>query len=217
MGLFGSVQCLFSDNTSDDSPERERVGLPSSTRRWVRRWIVYDHQHAQIDTKRWHGRASNATCAAHVDQHILSLSSFTRSISLIIAARLASSACWNTFFHRSIHTVLCVIHTDPSPQEMQERTTNVKGKGPEKNKDAETKERSTNTGVWPPETGVHRVTWNNGNGLAGASLLASATASGLCRVDWLTGRWIKDRTPYVSVPKMRKEVEGASDESVEEA
>ena len=100
---------------------------------------------------------------------------------------------------------------------MQERTTNVKGKTPEKNKDSETKGRSTNTGVWPPEMGVHRVAWNNGNGLGGAPLLASATASGLCRVDWLMGRWIKDKTPYVSVPKMRKEVEGASDESVEEA
>ncbi|KAG6369764.1 hypothetical protein JVT61DRAFT_13581 [Boletus reticuloceps] len=111
------------------------------------------------------------------------------------------------------------------PQEMQEKTTSAKGKAQGKDKhkdkqdadaDAETKGRSTNTGVWPSEIGVHRVAWNNGNGLGGAPLLASATASGLCRVDWLLGRWIKDRTPYVSVPKMRKEVEGASDESDEE-
>lgn len=101
---------------------------------------------------------------------------------------------------------------------MQEKTTTVKGKSQEKDKpDAESKGRTTNTGVWPTEIGVHRVVWNNSNGLGGAPLLASATASGLCRVDWLMGRWIKDRTPYVSVPKMRKEVEGASDESVEEA
>lgn len=112
----------------------------------------------------------------------------------------------------------------PAPQEMQEKTTHVKGKAKEKSKDknegdddGETKGRSTNTGVWPPEMGVHRVAWNSGNGLGGAPLLASATASGLCRVDWVMGRWIKDRTPYVSVPKMRKEVEGASDESDEEA
>jgi len=64
---------------------------------------------------------------------------------------------------------------------------------------------------------VQRVAWNNGNGLGGAPLLASATGSGLGRVDWLVGRWIKDKTPYVSVAKMRKEVEGASDESDEEA
>lgn len=101
---------------------------------------------------------------------------------------------------------------------MQERSTNVKGKVREKKEDADAVGSSTSTGVWPPEIGVHRVTWNNGNGLGGAPLLASATASGLCRVDWLMGRWIKDKTPYVSVPKMRKEVEGTSDEeSVEEA
>lgn len=88
----------------------------------------------------------------------------------------------------------------------------------EKKAQAEANGQSTSTGVWPPEMGVHRVAWNNGNGLGGAPLLASATGSGLCRVDWLVGRWIKDKTPYVSVPKMRKEVEGTSDEeSVEEA
>ena len=31
--------------------------------------------------------------------------------------------------------------------------------------------------------GVHRVAWNNGNGLATSTLLAAGTASGLCRVD----------------------------------
>ena len=39
------------------------------------------------------------------------------------------------------------------------------------------------------EVGVHRVVWNNGNGLASSSLLAAGTASGLCRVDVLWGRW----------------------------
>ena len=100
---------------------------------------------------------------------------------------------------------------------MQDRSTGVKGKTEKRNKDAETKGRITNTGVWPPEVGVQRVAWNNSNGLGGAPLLASATASGLCRVDLLMGRWIRDRTPYVSVQKMRKEVEVTSDESVEEA
>ncbi|KAG6332021.1 hypothetical protein ID866_7067 [Astraeus odoratus] len=68
-----------------------------------------------------------------------------------------------------------------------------------------------NTGVWPPEIGIHRVAWNTGNGLACAQLLASATGSGLCRVDWLQGRWFRERVPYVSVPKMRREVEGDDD------
>jgi hypothetical protein len=35
------------------------------------------------------------------------------------------------------------------------------------------------------EVGVHRVVWNNGNGLGSLSLLAAGTASGLCRVDVL--------------------------------
>ncbi|KAI6047829.1 hypothetical protein EDC04DRAFT_2875993 [Pisolithus marmoratus] len=72
------------------------------------------------------------------------------------------------------------------------------------------------TGTWPPEIGVHRVTWNCGSGLGYASLLASGSGSGLCRVDWLRGRWFKDRVPYVDVPKMRKEVDGGGDDSMEE-
>ena len=58
---------------------------------------------------------------------------------------------------------------------------------------------------------MHRVVWNGGNGLANAPCLASATASGLCRVDWLTGRWIQDRMPYYSVEGIRNEIE-ADDE-----
>jgi transcription factor C subunit 6 len=38
-------------------------------------------------------------------------------------------------------------------------------------------------------------------------MLASATASGICRVDWLQGRWLKGRVPYRSVPKMRGELD----------
>ncbi|TCD70271.1 hypothetical protein EIP91_004172 [Steccherinum ochraceum] len=64
------------------------------------------------------------------------------------------------------------------------------------------------TGAWSPEVGVQRVVWNDGNGLAAAPLLASATGSGLCRVDWLMGRWYKDRIPYSNVETIRQEVEG---------
>lgn len=67
------------------------------------------------------------------------------------------------------------------------------------------------TGVWPPLIGVHRVVWNSGNGLSGASLLGSATASGLCRVDWLEGRWLKGNVPYRSIEAIRIEEEGADD------
>jgi transcription factor C subunit 6 len=65
------------------------------------------------------------------------------------------------------------------------------------------------TGVWPRQVGVHRVTWNCTNGLAAAGLLASATASGLCRVDELWGRWMKDKVPYLGVEHIRVEMEDA--------
>jgi transcription factor C subunit 6 len=52
-----------------------------------------------------------------------------------------------------------------------------------------------NPGAWAPEVSVQRVTWNNGNGLGNCQLLASGTASGLCRIDWVGGRWFKDQTP----------------------
>ncbi|KAG2150679.1 uncharacterized protein EDB93DRAFT_1083923 [Suillus bovinus] len=94
------------------------------------------------------------------------------------------------------------------PQETQERSNKWKGKQTKKDES----ESSTSTGVWPPEVGVHRVTWNAGNGLGGAPLLASTTGSGLCRVDWLLGRWIRNKVPYVNVPNIRKEVDDMMDE-----
>ncbi|KAH7924733.1 hypothetical protein BV22DRAFT_1195685 [Leucogyrophana mollusca] len=93
------------------------------------------------------------------------------------------------------------------PQETQEKSTNTKGKKKDDDNSA-----SNSTGVWPPEVGVHRVVWNSANGLGSAPLLASATGSGLCRVDWLLGRFIRDKVPYVDVPSMRKEVDGVADD-----
>ncbi|PPQ78436.1 hypothetical protein CVT25_011881 [Psilocybe cyanescens] len=61
------------------------------------------------------------------------------------------------------------------------------------------------TGAWPREVGVHRVAWNNGNGLASSGLVAAGTSSGLCRVDVLWGRWVKDKIPYGSVAGIRME------------
>lgn len=63
------------------------------------------------------------------------------------------------------------------------------------------------TGAWSPQVSITRVAWNQGNGLANAPWLASATASGLCRVDWLAGKWVNERLPYQSVEGIRGEVD----------
>ncbi|THH29848.1 hypothetical protein EUX98_g4355 [Antrodiella citrinella] len=84
------------------------------------------------------------------------------------------------------------------PQETKDRPSATKAKQP----------IPIGTGAWSPGVGVQRVVWNSGNGLAGAPLLASATGSGLCRIDWLLGRWYKGRVPYVTVEAIRQEVEG---------
>lgn len=72
-----------------------------------------------------------------------------------------------------------------------------------------TKIQPIGTGAWPREVGVHRVTWNSVNGLASTSMLASATASGLCRVDVLWGRWIKGKLPYGGIEEIRRELDTA--------
>ena len=40
---------------------------------------------------------------------------------------------------------------------------------------------------WSPHVAVHRATWNEANGLAGAGWLATGMACGLVRVEWITG------------------------------
>lgn len=42
-------------------------------------------------------------------------------------------------------------------------------------------------------------------------MLASATASGLCRIDWLAGRWSRDRVPYTGIEGIRGEVDADDD------
>lgn len=69
------------------------------------------------------------------------------------------------------------------------------------------KASSVGTGAWPRQVGVHRIVWNNCNGLAAAGLLASGTAAGLCRVDALWGRWIKGKVPYAGIEHIRRELE----------
>ncbi|KAL0946421.1 hypothetical protein HGRIS_012644 [Hohenbuehelia grisea] len=71
--------------------------------------------------------------------------------------------------------------------------------------------KTVGTDAWPQEVGIHRVVWNNGNGLSAAGMLASGTASGLCRIDLLAGRWNKDRTPP-NLNEVRGEVDGSEDD-----
>ncbi len=70
-------------------------------------------------------------------------------------------------------------------------------------------------GAWHPSVGVQRVAWHSGAGLAAAGLLASATGSGLCRVDFLEGKWFRERVPYERVEAIRLE-EGVMDVDVDE-
>ncbi|KAI9065456.1 hypothetical protein FKP32DRAFT_1624196 [Trametes sanguinea] len=93
------------------------------------------------------------------------------------------------------------------PQETQNRANAIRQK----------KSIPGGTGAWPPEVGVHRVVWNDGNGLARTPLLASATASGLCRVDWLLGRWVRDQPPYNGIEGIRGETAGTYAEDDEES
>jgi transcription factor C subunit 6 len=60
-------------------------------------------------------------------------------------------------------------------------------------------------GAWPAEAGIHRVAWHSGSGLSTAPLLASGMACGLCRVDWLPGRFAQDRIPYGDIAMVRME------------
>lgn len=52
-----------------------------------------------------------------------------------------------------------------------------------------------------------KVIWNSGAGMARSPWLASATASGLCRLDWLLGRFAHNRFPYVDIHRLRGDVE----------
>lgn len=60
---------------------------------------------------------------------------------------------------------------------------------------------------------MHRVAWNSVNGLAAAALLASATAAGLCRVDEVWGRWIREKVPYGGIEHIRVFFEPQNDYS----
>jgi len=91
-------------------------------------------------------------------------------------------------------------------QEMKDRPTATRANKP----------IPVGTGAWPSEVGVQRVVWNNGNGLSRAPFLASASGSGLCRVDYLSGRWHDGRIPYYGVQGIRQETDVGDDEEESE-
>ncbi|KAJ7729652.1 hypothetical protein DFH07DRAFT_178308 [Mycena maculata] len=102
------------------------------------------------------------------------------------------------------------------PLVAQDRPTQAKAIRAEKAKNRDTTYVApTGTASWPKEIGVQRVVWNCGNGLAASALLASATGSGLCRVDVVWGRWLNDRVPYGSIPLLRMEVEGDEEDAMD--
>ena len=74
-----------------------------------------------------------------------------------------------------------------------------------------------NSGVWAPEVSVQRVAWNNGGGLGNCQLLLSGTASGLCRIDWVNGRWFKGRgLGPDGIGILRGEVDGDGDVNMDD-
>jgi transcription factor C subunit 6 len=95
-----------------------------------------------------------------------------------------------------------IVRSHNLSQQTQDKPTSTAAKARVKGSETE----KTTSGAWPWQIGIHRVVWNGGNGLGAAGMLASATASGICRVDWLQGRWLKGRIPYGSVPKIRGEL-----------
>jgi transcription factor C subunit 6 len=70
--------------------------------------------------------------------------------------------------------------------------------------------------LWPTNIGVNAVAWNSGCGLACAPWLASGTACGLVRVDYVEGSWMRNVLPYGSVEAIRREVVDDGIESASE-
>jgi transcription factor C subunit 6 len=50
-------------------------------------------------------------------------------------------------------------------------------------------------GNWDPKVGIHRVTWNEGSGLARAGMLAMGSASGLGVVQIVEPKWNSGTDP----------------------
>jgi hypothetical protein len=50
-----------------------------------------------------------------------------------------------------------------------------------------TKDAKAASAGWPPEISITSLQWNNAGGIGRAGQLASGSASGLCRIDFLKG------------------------------
>lgn len=71
------------------------------------------------------------------------------------------------------------------------------------NRVAKDKAKSSNpmlmkSASWLPQVAVHRVRWNDANGLSNAGWYAAGTASGLGRVEWVEGRFRRGQVPKVA-------------------
>ncbi|EJD53223.1 hypothetical protein AURDEDRAFT_180776 [Auricularia subglabra TFB-10046 SS5] len=64
------------------------------------------------------------------------------------------------------------------------------------------------TGSWPKEVSVTCVVWDSGGGISSAPFLAAATASGLCRIDWLLGQFYTSKYDVSSVDAIRQGATG---------
>lgn len=69
--------------------------------------------------------------------------------------------------------------------------------------------------LWPHGASVLSTCWNSCNGLENASWLASGTASGLVRIDWLQGRWFRDAIPYTGISNIRFEGQPLEDHTTD--
>jgi transcription factor C subunit 6 len=74
------------------------------------------------------------------------------------------------------------------------------------------------SGLWPSNVAVTTVRWNSCCGLGYAPFLLSGTASGIVRIDFLEGAWIRSAIPYGSIEKIRGEgEEDTGDESMSQS
>ncbi|KAF8327233.1 uncharacterized protein EI90DRAFT_3018294 [Cantharellus anzutake] len=99
---------------------------------------------------------------------------------------------------------LLLTHRTQELTERSQTTKNAKRRKGESGAVAPQEGRSYDgSGAWPAEVGVHRVAWHSGGGLHSAPLLASATASGLCRIEWMKGRGQEGINLYSMIQHLR--------------
>jgi transcription factor C subunit 6 len=150
---------------------------------------VHDNEHAPLATP-WRHRCTSPTITSLSTADSWSAQPFLQHK----VFQLDYSRATGTF--RMLERML--------PAELPERAPRGKGSGKAPPPPVQS------ASAWPAQVGVTRVAWQAGGGLAAAGLLGSATAAGLCRIDWLAGRWFKEWVAYGGVDKARLE-EGAAE------